>query len=86
MTSFDNEKMAGRAGVGTQVGEERQWSYQIVFGESLKSQIRYWGHKLPLWRVLNNKVITGYICATSMHSFSLTVQATDRSFGNGGFV
>lgn len=43
VTSFDNEKMAGLAGVGTQVGEERQWSYQIVFGESLKRQDKLLG-------------------------------------------
>lgn len=72
--------------MGTPVGEERKWGYKLHLERVSNDKIRSWGHKLPLKRGLNNNVIKGHICATKMHSVSLTVQATDRSFGNRGFA
>lgn len=40
---FDNEKVTVLAGVGTQAGEERPWSYHILSGESLKCQDKVLG-------------------------------------------
>lgn len=71
---------------GPQVGEDRKWSYKIVFGEVLQCQIGQWGHKLPSRRVLNDKVVRGHVCATRTRSVSLTVRAAGSSFGSCGFV
>lgn len=74
-----------QAGCNRDLEKERKWGYKIVERLS-NAKIRYWGHKLPLYRKLNSKVIKGHICVTKMHSISLTIQAIDGSFGNRGFV